>query len=224
MSERAEMAQQVRKTNSQRSGPVKGIDRIEVVDILRGFAIVGILLVNMYGFAGMQLNPQSYTGLDRIVVILVLLFAQAKFYSLFSFLFGWGMWIQMSRAISKGINFVPLYLRRMLILLVIGILHGIFIWSGDILTVYAVLGMLLILFRKSSERTLKIAISLLLIIPIVVNLPGDTMNGFRDWYAQITDFLRTFGPQDDSIYGYGAYWEITQHRLHLYSAVHSGSV
>jgi uncharacterized membrane protein YeiB len=95
----AEMVEQAQNRNSRRSGPVKERDRIEVVDILRGFAIVGILLVNMYGFAGMQLNPQSYTGLDRIVVILVLLFAQAKFYSLFSFLFGWGMWIQMSRAI-----------------------------------------------------------------------------------------------------------------------------
>ncbi len=210
---RAEMVEQVQNLDSQRSGPVKGRDRIEVVDILRGFAIFGILLVNMYGDAGMQLNPQSYTGLDRIVVILVLFFAQAKFYSLFSFLFGWGMWIQMTRAISKGINFVPLYLRRMLILLAIGIVHGIFIWTGDILTVYAILGMLLILFRKSSERTLKIAISLLLIIPIVLNLPGGAMTGFREWYAQVTDFLRTFGPQDNSIYGYGTYREITEHRL-----------
>ncbi|MFN2189451.1 MAG: DUF418 domain-containing protein, partial [Candidatus Promineifilaceae bacterium] len=198
------------------AGPVREHERISVVDILRGFAILGILLVNMYSFAGMQLNPGSYTGLNRIVVILVLLFAQAKFYSLFSFLFGWGMWIQMSRAIAKGISVVPLFVRRMLILLAIGILHGIFIWTGDILTIYAVLGLLLILFRKSSERTLLIAAGLFLLIPIIVNLPGAAMDGFREWYAETTEFLRTFGSQNDGIYSYGTYQEITEARLQAF--------
>ncbi|HET6447380.1 MAG TPA: M20/M25/M40 family metallo-hydrolase [candidate division Zixibacteria bacterium] len=193
--------------------PVPFQDRIEVVDILRGFAIFGILLVNMYGFAGMDLNPQSYSGLNRIVIILILLLAQAKFYSLFSFLFGWGMWIQMSRAVSKGINIVPLYVRRMLVLLVIGILHGIFIWTGDILTVYAILGLLLLLFRNASQKTLLIAIALLLLMPIIVNLPGETMDGFRNGYAELGSFLRTFGQQDDSVYFSGTYGEITERRL-----------
>ncbi|MGB3714522.1 MAG: M28 family peptidase [Candidatus Promineifilaceae bacterium] len=197
----------------ERSSPVGGRERIEVVDILRGFAIFGILLVNMYGFAGMALNPQNYSGLDRVVVILILLFAQAKFYSLFSFLFGWGMWIQMSRAIAKGVNFVPLYIRRMLVLLAIGILHGIFIWTGDILTVYAILGLLLLLFRNSSERTLLIAIALLLLLPMIVNLPGEAMNSFREGYAELADFLRTFGPQADTVYGNGTYRQITERRF-----------
>jgi uncharacterized protein len=122
---------------SPHAGPVGEKERINVVDVLRGFAIFGILLVNMYSFAGMQLEPANYSGLNKIVVISILFFAQAKFYSLFSFLFGWGMWIQMSRAMSRGVRFVPLYVRRMLILLVIGIAHGILIWTGDILTPYA---------------------------------------------------------------------------------------
>ncbi len=196
-----------------RSEPVRRQERIEVVDILRGFAIFGILLVNMYGFAGMDLNTQNYSGLDRVVVILILLLAQAKFYSLFSFLFGWGMWIQMSRAMAKGINFVPTYVRRMLVLLLIGILHGIFIWTGDILTVYAILGLLLLLFRKSSERTLLIAISLFLLWPIIVNMPGQAMDGFRDAYAEITSTLRNFGPQSDAVYLNGTYWQITERRF-----------
>ncbi|MGD2078854.1 MAG: M20/M25/M40 family metallo-hydrolase, partial [Chloroflexota bacterium] len=202
------------KRGSVVAAPVSGSERITAVDVLRGFAIFGILLINIYGFSGLQLNPQSSTdSLDRLVMILMILLAQAKFYSLFSFLFGWGMSIQLERAVRKGINFVRLYLRRMFVLLLFGLLHGIFLWPGDILTTYAVLGTLLILFRKTSPRRILIWVVVFLLLAIVTVVPGQALDTARELYAEITAFMRAGNVPPQSIYSHGSYWEITQRRM-----------
>jgi len=194
--------------------PVTSRERIHAVDVVRGFAVFGILTVNMYGFAGLFLNPQSESDLlDRSVIILIMFFAQAKFYSMFSMLFGWGLFIQMERALAKGIRFIPLYLRRTAILLLIGVLHGIFLWSGDILTVYAVLATLLLIFRNRSMRLLVPGVFLLLTLPIVMNLPGQFMEDVRQGYEQLTEFMRPSEQFTQAIFGNGSYWEISQRRF-----------
>ena len=99
-----------------RATPVRAKERIEFVDILRGFALLGVLLMNMYGFSGqgdVYHDPQSASGVDRVVVVLIRFLVEAKFYSMFSFLFGWGMAIQMARAEAKGTRFRPVFLRRL---------------------------------------------------------------------------------------------------------------
>ena len=130
--------------------PVQASERIQVVDVLRGFALLGVLLMNMRSFSGQPFGAGSWTeALDRDIINLLDFFMQAKFYSLFSFLFGWGIAKQMERAQAKNIRFIPLYMRRLVILFVFGGLHAIFLWTGDILTMYALLGLvLLLLFSK----------------------------------------------------------------------------
>lgn len=202
------------RENKLQATPLSGRERIVAVDVLRGFAIFGILLVNIYGFSGLLLSPQSETDrLDRLVMILVVLLAQAKFYSLFSFLFGWGMSVQMQRVVERGGSFVRLYLRRMLVLLLIGLVHGLFVWTGDILTAYAVLGSALLLFRKSSTRTLLIGVALFLLLSIVMVLPGGFMDDVRAFYAQATQFMRSGNLPPQSILGRGSYGEIGQRRM-----------
>jgi uncharacterized protein len=127
-------------------------------------------------------NGQGFDGsnlaepLDRAIFNLIDFFAQAKFYSLFSFLFGWGMAMQMARADAKNVKFIPLYMRRLIILFIFGGLHAIFLWTGDILTMYALLGMVLLLvFSRRSEKTLLIAFIASLMLAIVMSLPGDTI-------------------------------------------------
>jgi uncharacterized protein len=121
--------------------PVRASERIEFVDILRGFAVFGILVANMAGFSGQSRDLQAWPGtIDRVVLVLIRLLVEAKFYSLFSFLFGWGMAVQMVRVEAQGGRFVGLYLRRLVVLLAMGLLHGILIWHGDILTTYALYG------------------------------------------------------------------------------------
>jgi len=199
--------------NNQLSTPVQTHERIEVVDILRGFAIFGILLINMSSFGEISYNLSNIADIiDKTTVVLLQFFAQAKFYSLFSFLFGWGISIQMARAASKGYRFLPLILRRLAILLFFGLIHGIFIWVGDILTTYAIMGLLLLLFKNRSRRTLLITALFCLGFSILLTLPGETLDMFHQWYAASTDFLRqsTF---PSNLYATGTYAEIIPLRI-----------
>ena len=128
--------------------PVQPKERITIVDILRGFSLIGVLMMNMHAFAGDFADFYSLGTIDRAAWFFTRFFAQAKFYTLFSFLFGWGMSIQMRRAEERGAGFVGVYVRRLLMLLLIGLAHAILVWSGDILVTYALLGFFLILFRS----------------------------------------------------------------------------
>jgi uncharacterized protein len=134
--------------------PVQLHERIQLIDILRGFALLGILLVNMHLFShpvyAILLAPVTAPPLlDRIAEWFIRFAAEGKFYSLFSLLFGLGLTIQMSRAQARGSRFVPTYVRRLFFLLLIGMVHAFLIWTGDILILYALLGVLLILFRNA---------------------------------------------------------------------------
>jgi len=138
-------------------GPVRRQDRIELLDVLRGFALFGILLVNMVSFGLPDgLYPHEFwPGLiDVAAEKLILFFGFGKFVTLFSFLFGVGFAVQSSRVEERGARFVPMYLRRLLVLMAIGMAHMILVWDGDILHIYAVGGLLLLLFRKRSPKTL----------------------------------------------------------------------
>ncbi len=130
--------------------PISAGERIEVMDALRGFALLGILLMNIEAFVGPMvasldgLDP-TLTGIDRIVDALIYIFVQGKFYLLFSLLFGMGFAVMMERAAARGHAFAAQYLRRTFALLVIGLIHLLLIWSGDILTVYALIALPLLL-------------------------------------------------------------------------------
>lgn len=134
-------------------------DRILALDVARGLAVFGILLMNMRSFSNslhaVELQLHLWPAIwDRITTITLRIFAEGKFLSLFSLLFGYSMVIFRDRAIERGARFWALWLRRMLVLFVLGLLHGLFIWYGDILVPYAVLGIFLLLFSKRRPRTL----------------------------------------------------------------------
>lgn len=154
-------------------GPIAPHERIEIVDILRGFAIFGILLVNMLFFAHPVYRAAIDTGpwanpLDQAASLLIAFFAQGKFFTLFSLLFGLGLAIQLQRSQDKGRSAVPLYVRRLLALLLIGLAHVILLWWGDILTYYALLGFVLLLFRNTAPRRLLRWAVVFLAIPLVM--------------------------------------------------------
>ena len=196
--------------------PVQPLDRIDFVDILRGFAVFGILIANMASYSGHTTDLQSGIDIiDHSVLVLVRFLVTAKFYSLFSFLFGWGMSVQMTRAASKGMNFTPLYLRRLIILLTIGIAHGILIWTGDILTLYAILGFLLLILRNRSEKVLVAVLIFSLFFAVLIRAPGEMMTAFRAWYEDLTSFMRS-NIYPESLYATGTYLEITRLRLQEY--------
>lgn len=133
--------------------PTTAQERIETVDILRGFALVGVVLANFQHFVSWDVPAGT---LDAAAVWAIEHLISGKFYRLFAFLFGLGFALQMSRLEARGVRFVPLYLRRLAVLFVIGVAHGILFWPSDILTLFAQFGILLLLIRNVSNRSLVI--------------------------------------------------------------------
>ncbi len=162
-----------------KSSPVLGNDRIVSIDIIRGFALLGIFLVNMPAFHSPDFMMQMYgggdaehTGVDYWLDVFFALFIDMKFFTIFSFLFGLGFYIFMSRAEQKGLNMNLLYTRRVLALLVFGALHLVLLWFGDILHTYAITGLFLLLFYRRKIKTMVIwAGSLLLMLNALMALP-----------------------------------------------------
>jgi uncharacterized protein len=153
-------------------GPVLRQERIEAVDILRGVAILGILIVNlsMRGFSlpeGLPAHELWPNMVDRTVETLILFFADQQFITLFAFLFGLGLAVQMMRAEAGGARFLPLYLRRLCVLFLIGLAHFLLLWDGDILHAYATDGFILLLFLRRSLKTLLVWAGILLCIPLL---------------------------------------------------------
>lgn len=118
--------------------------------------------------------PSPGTSLDETVAFLIKFLAEAKFYSLFSFLFGLGFYVQMSRAEAKGRSLLSFYPRRLLVLLLFGMLHSLFLWDGDVLRLYAVTGFVLLPYGNRPLRTLLVTSAVLFIISaVLLALPFD---------------------------------------------------
>jgi uncharacterized protein len=127
-----------RGTVKAKVGPVSLRERIEFIDVLRRMALFGILATNMRAFfapldAYSDIGALFHSRVDVLAQIFVDAFIQGKFISIFSFLFGMGFAIQMSRAEERGARFMEFYPRRLLALALFGLIHGILIWAGDIL-------------------------------------------------------------------------------------------
>lgn len=138
--------------------PVAPNERIHALDMLRGWAMFGVLWSNLNDHYG-TIAPT--TAFDRGLTWIHWNLIESRFYTLLCLLFGIGFGIQLLRATDRGMDISSVYLRRTLILLLIGVIHGILIWNGDILTMYALVAFSLMLFRKSSSRSILITAILL---------------------------------------------------------------
>jgi uncharacterized protein len=132
--------------------------RIQDIDALRGFALLGILIVNItFAASGFPIHlakdPAYDSWIDHTVHWLSSAFVDMKFYLLFSFLFGYSFQLQLEAAQRAGAAFRPRMLRRLGGLFVLGVLHGLFLITGDILSVYAIIGLVLLAMRRVTDRT-----------------------------------------------------------------------
>ena len=158
------------------SSPIQTFQRAPVLDVLRGLALLGIFLNNIYAFSGYGYMDEGHRQkfatfpVDRIADFLQATLVEGKFYSLFSLLFGIGFSIILTRGEQKGIHGLRLFYRRLCILLLIGAAHLFLLWEGDILLLYAILGFFLPLFRKCADKTLLIWAAALILSPIVIDL------------------------------------------------------
>lgn len=158
--------------NSGGMSPVRGSERVVALDVLRGMGIVGILFVNIGLFSGaQQLLPVAPTEAlpiyDRVVEFIISAFAEGKFISTLAFLFGLGFAWQGMRAEERGESSGRLLLKRVSVLGLFGLIHAVFIWSGDILLTYAIMGFVLILFRRRRPKTLLIWAGISIGLPLL---------------------------------------------------------
>lgn len=151
--------------------PTSDRNRIEFLDVLRGIAILFIFLANIPSFSGLFfMSPEQLAAfpgaeLDSWIVNFMKMFVDGKFYSIFSMLFGVGLVIQMRSVERNGLNFNKFFTGRMLALLLIGLVH-LYLWYGDILHLYAIVGLLCIPLRKLSNRGLLILAGFLMFMPV----------------------------------------------------------
>lgn len=212
--------------------PIETHERIHTLDMLRGFALFGILLVNMAffksSFYALTIGG-TWTSLpDQIATTAIRFFAEGKFFTIFSFLFGLGFAVQLERAEARGARVVPSYLRRLFALLLIGIAHVVLLWYGDILTTYALLGFVLLLFRKRRPRTLLVwsvilmalpflftaaiagLVALLMSSPAFATVMNEQTSDSNAWFAQLA-------AQAATVYANGSFGAIVVQRLQDYA-------
>lgn len=155
--------------------PVEPSERILALDVLRGFALFGVLVA--YALWNLGTPPeQTYSEVDRILERVLTALVDTKAYTLFAVMFGLAFSIQLTRATARGVSVVPAYRRRLLALLLIGLVHALLLRNGDILVPYAAMGWFLFLFRNVSNKTLVIGGLIGLLFPYLAraawNLTG----------------------------------------------------
>ncbi|RYY59293.1 MAG: DUF418 domain-containing protein [Chitinophagaceae bacterium] len=200
--------------------PVASQEREQFMDVLRGFAILGIFIANLAGFSWYSpeapaSGPWLSPALDHTMSFLHQMLIEGKFYSIFSLLFGWGIALQIKRGEARGINAVPVVRRRLGWMLLLGALH-LMVWSGDIVFFYAMLGFVLLAMRKLSDRTMLVTGAVLILLPIalyaakmvwpVLGLPAGFMYETGGMMAQKISGHPMYGEADIAAYLATAGW------------------
>jgi uncharacterized protein len=163
-------------------------ERVEELDVLRGVALFGVFLMNMVGFGEAMSTEQQLlslptAALDFTLEELAAWLVADKANTLFAFLFGLGFYLQMQRLAARGADFDRIYLRRLTFLLLLGLVHVMFVWTWDILHLYALAGFVLFAIRKASNRTLLVGGILLALFGRVFQEFLVEFAGLEDWHS-----------------------------------------
>ncbi|MGE7622532.1 DUF418 domain-containing protein [Viridibacillus sp. NPDC096237] len=192
--------------------------RIDTLDIIRGFSLLGILLVNMFAFSTplphIDLKTWFETPIDKEYHQWLDIFVQSSFYPLFSMLFGYGLAMQFTKATNIGDNFYKIGSKRLAVLFGIGVLHAFLIWWGDILMTYAFCGFfLLTLLRLKPVWLITIGGALYGIVQsFLVMLMG--LSSFVEDSADLSEFVDIAAIESAiAAYGSGSWTEAFMQRL-----------
>ena len=192
---------------------VPASERNPVLDMVRGFALMGILIMNMPGFSSSFFAEADGSHLwpgqaDQVAEGLREMLFSGKFNSMFSMLFGIGFTLQFARMQrSDPEHATRIYLRRLLVLAVLGVLHAAVFWGGDVLHVYAILGIVLLFgLRHASDRTLIALMGLCLLYPVISGLLRLFVMT-PDLVAARVAIAKGFEAADNATFGHGTFWQ-----------------
>ncbi|WP_439740671.1 DUF418 domain-containing protein [Bacillus pseudomycoides] len=184
--------------------------RVEAIDAVRGFALFGILLVNMtliqFGMFSGEQPTYVFGKIDEGANWFIQFFGTHNFISLFSFLFGISIILLQNSITKKEKRFFPVYIRRLSILLILGYLHGTFIWDGDILFGYGIIGILLMMFINRKPKTLIIWASIILVLTMLMSYPFEASTNMSDDFAP-------YIAKEQQVHETGSYIEHVSFRL-----------
>ncbi|WP_212975644.1 DUF418 domain-containing protein [Bacillus sp. J14TS2] len=197
-------------------GPILTRDRLQSLDSLRGFSLLGIFIVNMLSFHSpfSYYNPYEWWQYDDLTSYMwVDIFVQASFYPIFAMMFGYGMVLMQDRFRIKDTSFLKVSVRRLLVLLVFGIIHAFLVWHGDILITYALMGLLLLpMLRLSGPLLLSIGASIYILPQLFMSFIFIMISVIdTSTLGEFTDIMNL--ELSAEVYAEGTFWEITQRRI-----------
>lgn len=212
--------------------PVRGDERIAFMDVLRGFAVLGIFLANIpfMGFAAaVAAGTETYIGGDSWVDYwcygFVFVLVDTKFVTLFSTLFGAGLALMSEKALAAGAPFVARYSRRLVLLFLFGALHITLFWFGDILVVYSLIGFAAMWFRKCKVKTLVVLAGIAMVLSFAMWMffamldPEDFMEPATDDQGVELSFEEQNQRKIEEtrqVLGSGSFVEMVEKRLSFY--------
>jgi uncharacterized protein len=151
--------------------PVAPRERVVTLDVLRSFSLCGVLIGNMALYSGrwmMRSKPPAPTTLDTVADWGIAFFVESKAQTLLTLLFGFGFAVQLLRAQQRGKPIMGLYVRRLVVLFALGVLHISLLWWGDVTWTYAIAGFGLLAFLRTSNRTRVVWGVIFTLVPVLV--------------------------------------------------------
>ncbi|MDH5832537.1 DUF418 domain-containing protein [Luteimonas kalidii] len=208
--------------------PTDSARRLQALDVVRGFALLGIFLMNIEWFSrplqamGTGIDPAA-AGLDRAAAWAVYVFVQGKFWVLFSLLFGMGFALMSARG-GQGPAFRRTYVRRCVALLGFGVLHATLLWSGDILHAYAIAGLMLLALDGIAERAWPwLGAGLYATLALVVLAGGAVLSALPPdagaTFAALADEVDADAAAASAALAHGDWWQATAQRARDFLAV-----
>ncbi|MDQ0063128.1 DUF418 domain-containing protein [Paenibacillus harenae] len=186
--------------------------RVRMIDTIRGFSLLGILISNMlifqYGIYGKdEMEHFDPSKLDAMTHKLLTVFVEGSFMPIFMFLFGYSLFKLRESLVQQGLRQGPALVRRFLLLIGFGMLHSVLLWEGDILLAYGATGFILLLFVNRKVKTLLVwGIALSTVMLLIGFLPDEESTG-------ATSRMNEYVEQSIAVYGEGSYTEVMDFRL-----------
>lgn len=198
--------------------PTQPQNRIQQIDILRGFALLGVLMVNVFGYNASFFDFSGFYNsfleeVQQKVFSLIVNYGADKFIGLFSLLFGLGFSMMYLKYASDETRFLKIYSKRLLVLMAFGVLHIVFFWAGDILFSYSILGFVLLLLRKQSSKLLLPLSVFIYFFPILYLALSVKLTFLPDALSSTSEIEM---PEVIQIYSSGSYADVFKLRLHEY--------
>lgn len=210
--------------------PLAATDRIASLDVLRGFALLGIFIMNMPGFSHsiFAVPAPPRTSLDALVAALRETLFAGKFNLLFGLVFGIGFALQMKRlddaesARGAHLGAAPrphrptqVYVRRLSFLFIVGLVHAMLLWSGDVLLIYALIGFALLALRRVDDRALYALIATCLVFPAFAEALRPTL--FPGGFETVAAFqYQQFEASNDLEYGHGSFLDAVRETARVF--------